>query len=161
MLVVLTLLTFVVILFVSLGNTQQMVVVYESNVSLLPIELKPGKYQCSECGMIINDLNFASQVIAPKGKTWFFDDHGCMAVWVNARPFKDEAVIWVACLNTGGWIDGRKARYSRTDITPMSYGFGAYTGIRESHIDFNTMQRLMAKGETLANPAYRKQILGE
>jgi copper chaperone NosL len=156
-----TLLTLIVILFVALGKTQHMTVVYESNTSLRPVEMSPGKFQCGECGMVINDLSFAAQVVAPNGKTWFFDDNGCMAAWLSARSFQESAIIWVNSLDTGGWIDGRRAFYSQTDNTPMSYGFGAYMGNTEIYIDFNTMQSYMLRGETLANPDYGKQLLGD
>jgi copper chaperone NosL len=83
-----------------------------------------------------------------------------MAAWINARPFKDSAIIWVNSLDLGGWIDARRASYSRSDTTPMSYGFGAYSGSRAGYVDFNSMQSYMLKGETLANPDFRKQVLG-
>ena len=108
--------------------------------------------------MLINDLNFASQVVAPDGKTRFFDDNGCMAAWINARPFKDEAIIWVKDLPSGAWIDGKEAWYSRTDQTPMSYGFGAYRSYGEGLIAFTDMQQAMLKGETMANLSYRTQL---
>ena len=158
-LVVAVLLVGIIVVFVTLGKTQQMIVVYEDNLDKVPIEMTPGQFQDSECGMLINDLDFASQVVAPDGKTWFFDDHGCMAAWLSARPFKDEAIIWVKDLPSGEWIDGSHAWYSRTDQTPMSYGFGAYMTYREGLIDFTTMQQAMLKGETMANLNFRNQLL--
>ena len=44
-----------------------------------------GKYQDSDCGMIINDLTYASQVSSDGKKTWFFHDHGGMANWLNQK----------------------------------------------------------------------------
>ena len=158
-LVVAALLIGIIVLFVTLGKTQQMIVVYEGNLDKVPIEMTAGRFQDGECGMLINDLDFASQVVAPDGKTWFFDDHGCMAAWLSARPFKDEAIIWVKDLPSGEWIDGSHAWYSRTDQTPMSYGFGAYKTYREGLIDFTTMQQAMLKGETMANLNFRNQLM--
>ena len=157
--IIFTLILIIVFVFVSLGQTQQMVVVYEGNSNRDSVEMTPGKFQCSECGMLIHDLNFGSQVVAPDGKTWFFDDHGCMAAWLSARPFKDEAIIWVKDLPTGEWIDGKVAWYSRTDQTPMSYGFGAYKTYREGLINFTTMQQAILRGETMANLNFRNQLL--
>lgn len=159
--IILIFITIIILVFTSLGTTQQMVVVLEGNHDKQPVPMVPGKFQGSECGMVINDLDFASQVIAPDGKTWFFDDHGCMAAWLSARPFKNEAVIWVKDLQTMTWIDGRKASYSRTDQTPMSYGFGAYSDTSAVRIDFDSMQMAMLKGETMANLSFRKQLLGD
>lgn len=159
--IVLLLISMISVMFLSMGEVQKMTVVYEGNFEKLPIWMEVNHYQDSECGMIIDELSFASQVVAPDGKTWFFHDHGGMVAWLKNKPFRDEAVIWVHDLTNGGWIDGRKAWYSRTDNTPMMYGFGAYSEKLEGFIDFPTMQKHMLKGETLANPATRNQLLGE
>jgi len=160
-LIVLILIVIIVTLFVSMGKVQQMIVVQEGNTEFLPIEMAVSQYQDSECGMLIDDLNFASQVIAPDGKTWFFHDHGGMAAWLKTRPFESDAVIWVHDLDSGNWINGRTAWYSRTDDTPMLYGFGAYQTKQDGFINFPNMQLYMLRGETIANPAIRKQLLGE
>ncbi|MBL7026649.1 MAG: hypothetical protein ISR87_14495 [Candidatus Marinimicrobia bacterium] len=159
---ILSILTFIVLivtLFSLLGKSQQLTVVYEGNSNRDSVKMVSGKFQCSECGMLIHNLNFASQVVAPGGKTWFFDDHGCMAAWLSARPFKDEAIIWVKDLPSGEWIDGKLAWYSRTDQTPMSYGFGAYRVHGEGLIAFSAMQQAMLKGETMANLEFRKELM--
>lgn len=153
------LIAIILIIYVSLGTRQQMIVILEGNLSQQAQEMVPGKYQDSECGMIIQDLNHACQVVSPQGKTWFFDDLGCLAAWLATRPFKDEARVWVKDLNTDTWIDGRSAWYSRRIETPMLYGFGAYTQYQEGFIDFQTMQNYMLQGETLANLSARKRIL--
>ena len=155
--IIILLILAIIIIFSWLGGSQKMIVVYEGNRNRASVEMTVGKFQCSECGMLINDLNFASQVVAPNGKTWFFDDNGCMAVWLSARPFKETAIIWVKDLSSGGWIDGKAAWYSRTDETPMSYGFGAYRTYREGLIAFTIMQQAMLKGETMANLSLRKE----
>ncbi len=151
----------IIILFLILGKSQQMTVVLAGNINKQPINMAMGKFQGSECGMVINDLKFASQVIGPDGKTWFFDDHGCMAAWISARPFKDEAIIWVKDLPSGQWIEGKHAWYSRVDQTPMSYGFGAYRSYGAGLIDFATMQQAMLNGETLVNSNFPKQLVGQ
>ena len=148
----------IVTLFTMLGRSQQLTVVYEGNANRDPVKMVEGKFQGSECGMLINDLRFASQVIAPDGKTWFFDDNGCMAAWLSDKPFQDEVIIWVKELPTDEWIDGKVAWYSRMDQTPMSYGFGAYRAYREGLIAFTVMQQAMLKGETMANLSYRAQL---
>ena len=158
-LVILVLILLIITIFSLLGKSQQMTVVYEGNRNRDSVKMTVGKFQCSECGMLINDLNFASQVVAPDGKTWFFDDHGCMAAWISARPFKDDAIIWVKDLPSGAWIDGKVAWYSSTDQTPMSYGFGAYRTPGEGLIAFAVMQQAMLKGETMANLNFRKQLM--
>ena len=161
LMIVAVLITIVIAVFLSLGDVQQMTVVYEGNLEQQPIPMVLNHFQDSECGMVIDDLSYASQVIAPDGKTWFFHDHGGMAAWLKTRPFQKEAKIWVHDLDTGQWIDGRTAWYSRTDETPMLYGFGAHSRFRDGYIDFETMQKYMLRGETMANPVIRKQLLGK
>jgi len=159
--IVFSILIIIVLIFVGMGKSQQMIVVYEGNANRDPVKMTAGKFQGSECGMLINDLRFASQVVAPDGKTWFFDDNGCMAAWLSDKPFKDEVIIWVKDLPTDEWIDGKLAWYSRTDATPMSYGFGAYRTYQDGYIVFADMQQAMLKGETMANLEFSKQLMGQ
>ncbi len=91
--IILIIVAIIVTLFISLSNVQKMVVVYEGNLDKKPIEIVLKHFQDSDCGMVITDLTYASQVVAPDGKTWFFHDHGGMARWLELRKFKDEAVI--------------------------------------------------------------------
>jgi hypothetical protein len=100
-----------------------MVVLKEGNTALTPLEIILGRYQDSDCGMVIDKMDYVSQVISNDGKTWFFHDHGGMANWLKDKSFKDDAKIWVMSIDTKQYINGRTAWYSRTDNTPMRYGF--------------------------------------
>ncbi|MBN2816409.1 MAG: hypothetical protein JXQ67_06965 [Campylobacterales bacterium] len=151
----------IVLLFLSLGKAQKMVVIKEDNLEKIPLQIVLHKYQDSDCGMIIEDLTYASQVVAPDGKTWFFHDHGGFIHWLDTKSFKDEAVIWVMSRDTHEWIDAKKAFYSVSEITPMGYGFGAYKKKQDGFIDYDTMRLRALRGETMNNPKIRKQLLGE
>ena len=146
--------------FLSLAKVQHMVVIKEGNTQKLPIKMKLHKYQDSDCGMVIDDLTYASQVIAPDGRTWFFHDHGDFVHWLSDKPFEKSAVIWVMSRDTHKWIDGRKAFYTLNELTPMGYGFGAYEHKKAGMVDFATMRLRMLRGETMKNPRIRKQLLG-
>ncbi len=150
----------IIIIFLSMSNSKQMVVLKEGNNSQTPLEIILGKYQDSDCGMIIDKMDFASQVVAPDGKTWFFHDHGGMANWLNNKPFKDNAKIWVMSIDTKKYIDGRTAWYSRTDLTPMGYGFGAYENKKDGFISFEEMGLKVLTNESLRNPYIKKELLG-
>lgn len=160
-LIVLIIVSIIVALFLSLASSKQMVVVKEGNLKKLPIEMELNKYQDSDCGMVITDLDYASEVIAPNGKTWFFHDHGGFVNWLKDKDFKDEAIIWVMSRDTKKWIDGRKAYYSLNEITPMGYGFGAYENKQDGFVDFKEMSLKMLRGETMNNPLIRKQLLSK
>ena len=155
------LIVIIVAVFLSLAKVQHMVVIKEGNTQKLPIKMELHKYQDSDCGMVIDDLTYASQVIAPDGRTWFFHDHGDSVHWLSDKPFEKSAVIWVMSRDTHKWIDGRKAYYTLNELTPMGYGFGAYEHKKEGMVDFDTMRLKMLRGETLKNPKIRKQLLGK
>ncbi|MEA3383332.1 MAG: hypothetical protein U9Q20_01460 [Campylobacterota bacterium] len=149
----------IVILFISMSTSQNMTVVYTGNKDKKPIDIVLGKFQDSDCGMVIDDTTYASQVIADDGKTWFFHDHGGMVNWIKNKSFKDTAGIWVMAKDTKKYINGREAWYSRTDDTPMFYGFGAYENKDDNLIDYDTMFLHMVRGENLTNPKIKKMLL--
>ncbi|VAY86844.1 FIG00388320: hypothetical protein [hydrothermal vent metagenome] len=136
-----------------------MIVVKTGNIAKRPIKIVLGKFQDSDCAMVINDTTYTSEVISPNGKTWFFHDHGGLVHWIENKKFKDDAIIWVMSKDTKRWIDGYKAWYSRTDITPMFYGFGAYENKKDDYITYKQMRLFMLRGETMANPSVKKQLL--
>ncbi len=85
---------------------------------------------CERCKMAISERKFAAQIINPTtGKVYKFDDLGCAALWLEEEkiPWADKAIIWTTDAKTGTWIDARKARYVDDAITPMAYGFAAYS----------------------------------
>ncbi len=155
------LISVIVIVFMSLAKNQNMTVIHEGNLKRLPIEMKLNKYQDSDCGMVIEDLEYASQVVAPDGKTWFFHDHGGFINWLKDKSFKDDVVIWVMSKDTKKWINAKNAYFSLTDTTPMGYGFGAYESKSDNMVDFDTMSLKMLRGETMNNPQIRKRLLGQ
>jgi hypothetical protein len=149
----------IVVLFISMSNKENMRVVQLNNKDKKPLQIILGKYQDSDCGMIIDSLDYASQIVSPDNKTWFFHDIGGMVHWLENKTFKQNATIWVMSRDTKKWIDGKTAWYSTDENTPMLYGFGAYKNKKDNLVDFKTMQLLMLRGETMANPHIKKQIL--
>ena len=160
-LVVVVIIAVIIGVFLTLGSSGQMVVVKEGNLKGMPLDIKVGHYQDSDCGMVIDSLDFASQVVSPTGKTYFFHDHGGMAKWIKDKDFASKAKIWVMSLDSKKYIDGRKAYYSLDDETPMEYGFGAYEFKKDGFIGFNEMQLKMLRGETMNNPLIRKKLQGD
>ena len=158
-LVIVGIIALIVALFLSLANRQQMVTLKTGNLEKKPLTIILNHYQDSDCGMVIDSLEYASQVIAPNGNTWFFHDHGGMVSWLERKSFKNKATIWTYAKDTKRWIEGEKAWYSRDEETPMLYGFGAYEHKKDKLIDFKTMQLHMLRGEHMANSMIRKQLL--
>ena len=159
--IIFAIIAIIVTIFLSLASKQNMIVVQEGNLKRLPLKMQLNKYQDSDCGMVIEDLEYASQVIAKNGKSWFFHDHGGFVHWLEDKDFKDDVVIWVMSVDSKKWIDGKKAYYSLTDITPMGYGFGAYEFNQKNFVPYDVMRLKMLRGETMNNPLIRKQLLGK
>lgn len=159
LLIVATIIALIIVLFISLASKQKMVTVMEDNIGKQPIPIILNHFQDSDCGMVIDSVEYASQVIAPDGKTWFFHDHGGMIKWLEQKSFKKDVIIWVHSLDTQKWIDGRQAYYTRDEITPMEYGFGAYENPKADRIGFDEMRLYTLRGETMANPTIRQQLL--
>ncbi len=151
----------VAVVFTTISQNTKMTVVYEGNHDKKPIHIVLNHFQDSDCGMIIDDTTYASQVVSPGGKTWFFHDHGGMANWLKEKQFKDQAVIWTMTKDGKRWQNGKKLWYSRIDKTPMNYGFGAYEKYQDGFVDFETMLLFVARGEHLGNPLIKNQLLGD
>jgi nitrous oxide reductase accessory protein NosL len=85
---------------------------------------------CERCKMAISERKFAVEVIEPKrDKAYKFDDIGCAVLWMEEEkvPWKNEAIIWITDAKSGRWIDAKKAKYTEDAITPMAFGFAAYS----------------------------------
>ena len=156
---VMSIVAIIIAIFLSLSNKQHMITIQKDNIEHKPINIKLHKYQDSQCGMVIDSIKYASEVISPNGNTWFFHDHGGMIKWLEVVSFKKDATIWVHAIDTNRWIDGRKAHYTRDEDTPMHYGFGAYEKAKPNTITFEEMKLLTLRGETMVNPKVRKQLL--
>jgi hypothetical protein len=81
-----------------------------------------------------------------------FDDIGCMALWFDEEqiPWADEAIVWITDVDSGEWIDAKKAFYDTENITPMAYGFSAHKtkqSIKKDQeiIDYNEVLKRVTK----------------
>lgn len=148
------------ILVVSRARQQHNLTILTGNTQRVAVPVVLGHYQDTQCGMTIDHLEDAAQAVAPDGRTWFFDDVGCLALWLKTNKLRDKMKLWVYTRDTERWIDGRRAWYSRADQTTMEYGFAAHEDPDEGRVDFQEMYKLMYRGENLTNPYTRKELLG-
>lgn len=142
-------------------TAERMIMVVRGNHTHEPLEVKINGTQDAYCGMVIESLEFGAQVVAPDGRTWFFHDLGGVAPFLAGKEYEKTATVWVYQNDKKIWLDGRKAFYSRTENTPMYYGFGAYEEQKEGFVDFETMSQMMIRGENLTNPAVKKRLLDD
>ncbi len=116
---------------------------------------------CERCKMVVSDRNHAAQVIDPKnGRSYMFDDLGCVVLWFqdNDIQWEKEAIIYITDINTGKFIDAKKAWYDTTSRTPMDYGFGAHEKKDSSkhYITYDEARLRILRGETMQNPQLKK-----
>ncbi|MCK5110498.1 MAG: hypothetical protein KAQ94_03180 [Arcobacteraceae bacterium] len=153
----------VIILF-STSSFEQSTVVVQNNHTKQPISITPDKYKDRFCNMTIKDVTYSAQVVLENEDTLFFDDIGCLVLWLQEQSKtsleKDKIVLWVWAKDENKYIDARQAWYSLTERTPMHYGFGAYKTKQNNYINFATMTNKMLQSHTMANPKIRKELLG-
>ncbi len=143
-----------------LDDNSSNIVVIEGNYDQLPLDIELNRTQDAHCGMILDSLDFAGQIVSEDGKTWFFHDIGGVALWLKDKKLNNIR-IYAYTIDTKSWIDATVAYYSRVEKSPMGYGFGAYEKMKDGFIGFDEMYELMLKGENLINPKVKKALLGE
>lgn len=147
-------------IFISMAKKDQPVTIISGNTEGKALDIELNHTNDVQCAMLIKHMENSAEAVAPDGRTWFFDDPGCMVLWLENRPFKDKAKLWVYAIDTSRWINARSAKYGVTDRTQMHYGFGAREEEQGRYIDFDEMRLRMLRGETLVNPKIRKKLLG-
>ena len=156
----LALLGVVGVIIVSMAKKDAPIVVTKGNLEHKALPIKLNKTNDTQCAMLIKSETNAAEVVSPDGRTWFFDDPGCMVLWLKDKPFKEKATLWVKSVDTNKRIDAKGANFSINYHSEMHYGFGAKENKTKETIDFKEMQLRMLRGQTLANPKWRKKILG-
>ena len=150
----------IVILFLSLGTEEGAKYVHKGNIEHKVIFVKPKEYQCSECNMDIEEMKYAVQLVTKEGNTYFFDEIGCLVLWLKNNKVNIEK-IFTKTVDTDRWIDARIAYYSRIASTPMGYGLTALEEKKEKLITYEDMKLFMLQGKHLHDPFIKKKLLGK
>ncbi len=148
----------IVILLLAFGTDEGSKYVYKGNTQHKIIPIKPKEYHCSECNMVIEDMPYQAQVVTQNGDTYFFDDIGCVVLWLE-KYRKPIAKMATQTLDTHRWIDPKKAWYTRIAGDPMGYGFAALENRKEGLIPYKQMRLLMLQGKHLHDPFVKKKLL--
>jgi len=115
---------------------------------------------CPECNMELPKSNLHTATIHTN-KINYFDDIGCLVIWTKDNNIDLKTTkVKVFSNDTKRYIDAKKAFYSINEKTPMLYGFSAYENKKANSISFDEVIMKMLRGEHMANPKIRKQILG-
>ncbi len=116
---------------------------------------------CPQCKMPLPKSNINTTFLIKNDEIKYFDDIGCMILWANDNHINLKNVKTKAfTTDTKRYMDVFNLYYSINENTPMHYGFGAYENKIKNSIDFNEVILRMLRGENMANPKIRKQILG-
>ncbi|MFB6468579.1 nitrous oxide reductase accessory protein NosL [Cytobacillus sp. Hz8] len=88
-----------------------------------PKAIDEDKDECDICNMAVMDNQFATEIILENGKTYVFDDIGCMYQWMSENKDKKVKAKFVRDYNTKDWVELDKATYVyNPDVnTPMAY----------------------------------------
>jgi len=121
--------------------------------------LKSEARVCPMCHMEVDNSNEHSSSLIKRGKTYYFDDIGCMILWSGENSASTVSAK-VFSKDTKQYISAKSANYTFGEKTPMSYGFSAYENSVDNKIDFDEVITKMLRGEHMANPKIRKQIIG-
>ncbi len=180
-----------VLLYIQNRSTTEYIYEISGNLKKEPLPIseikKDKKVFCSECKMMVKTVRNSAQVITPKGKTYFFNDVGCMIHWVNEQKNYEEKelVMYVFVPECSCYMDAYEAWYIRDGITPLGYGvvaFGTYMEAQRSDLisssveygyknfkgdlkaekyvyEFDEVKDFVLRGETLLHPLIRKKLL--
>ncbi len=121
-----------------------------------PVPIRWDRETCARCGMAISDRHYAAEIRGgPAGertRVWKFDDIGCALLWLDEQPWKADprVEIWVTDMETGQWLDARKAGFVTGQHSPMGYGLGARANPPPGALDLAAARRhvlAVEKGE--------------
>ncbi|MFA6137026.1 MAG: hypothetical protein WC667_02955 [Sulfurimonas sp.] len=116
---------------------------------------------CPKCHMELHKSKIFSATLNTNGTMNYFDDIGCMILWAHQNSINlAEVEVKVFTNDSKRYINALDAHYKLNEKTPMSYGFSADENRVENTIDFKEVAIKMLRGEHMANPKIRKQILG-
>jgi copper chaperone NosL len=91
-----------------------------------PAEIRLGEDACAHCRMTIISRRTAAQIVARGEEPVFFDDLRCLNEYREAVRLPDDAVVYVADVASGEWIDEHDAVITQgPQQTPMGSGLVA------------------------------------
>ena len=95
-----------------------------------PVEIALIEEICSHCRMAVSQAAFAAEVVQTDGSVDYFDDVGCLVLWVKERRVPEDSGLFVVDYQDGTWLDARDACFVRSGAldTPMGFGIAVTRG---------------------------------
>lgn len=103
-----------------------------------PAALDTKNTECAHCRMIVSDIHYAAQIVAPGEEPRFFDDVGCLRDYLKGGgAVPTGAVAFVADHRTGEWVKAADAVYTKIVgySTPMDSGLIAHASVASRDAD--------------------------
>lgn len=93
-----------------------------------PVAINEDTAKCVICNMQVKDDAFATQLTTTKGKTYLFDDIGCLNEWRTKNPNETIGAQYVRDYNDLSWVPYDKAYYAydASFRSPMAYGIYSF-----------------------------------
>ncbi|NTZ18005.1 hypothetical protein EXW96_10625 [Paenibacillus sp. JMULE4] len=111
--------------------------------------------KCTICNMQVKDDAFAVQLISKEGKTYKFDDLGCMNEWKKQNADAEIGAQFVRDYNNKEWIKYEEATYvyDPSFKSPMAYGIYSFKDKAEAQqfIDSQKKGKLMSAADLAAH----------
>jgi len=107
--------------------------------------------KCAQCNMQVKDDAFAVQLTTTDGKTYTFDDIGCMNKWKNEHASDAIGGQFVRDFNDLTWIAYEDAYYvyDASFRSPMAYGIYSFKDkpAAQAYLDQQAKGKLMTADE--------------
>ncbi|CAG7629505.1 hypothetical protein PAESOLCIP111_03110 [Paenibacillus solanacearum] len=105
----------------------------------MAVPIQEATDKCAICNMQVKDDAFAVQLTTKEGKTYKFDDLGCMNEWVAKNGPEQIGAKFVRDYNTKEWISYEAAAYvfDASFKTPMAYGIYSFKDKQEAQTFIN------------------------
>jgi copper chaperone NosL len=79
---------------------------------------------CARCQMLVSEPAFAAQLHTEAGEVLYFDDPGCLLLFVDERA-PDVHAMYFHHLREDRWLSEEEVGFVPVETTPMGYGLGA------------------------------------
>jgi len=88
-----------------------------------------GKEVCAQCGMVIQNSGYASEILTLDKKVLKFDDIGDLLKYEGGHADLKVAVVYVQDAKTKAWLKIEDAHWVKTTAvkTPMGWGYHAFS----------------------------------
>ncbi|MEK3800625.1 nitrous oxide reductase accessory protein NosL [Peribacillus sp. FSL H8-0477] len=99
-----------------------------------PVAIDEATDTCATCNMAVVDNQFATQIILKDGKSFIFDDIGCMYEWMESNEDKEVEAEFVRNYDDKEWVLADKATYvyNQSVKTPMAYNVISFNDSKEA-----------------------------